>query len=182
MTTILYHWNRGIGIIASDSRLTDGGILIADNNIKTVVTDKVIAAAAGDAIPCDLFMDWVKNGMKENDKPDFDEDDTLDAFTVDKDGYVVAYNIDMKPCRLGKARFYAVGSGGDFALGALMHIIHHQADNYNSLWGLEESMFYAVRSALKIDMNSGGDINYVSTKDILDKANKKKNNTKKVNK
>ena len=136
MTTIAYR----DGIIAADSRTTWNGGHLGDVT-KIAKNGKILAGSAGSASQCKLFLDWVLSGMM-GDQPKLVADDyELDAFVALPDGKIVFFNGQSSfPL---KARFYACGSGYQYALGAM------------SMGATAEE---AVRIAAQHDTKTGGEI------------------------
>ena len=138
MTTIVYR----SGILAFDSLVTSGGGIVGQTS-KGVKTDKYLAAAAGNLEDVAAFLQWAKD--------DFDPEiknalglnhGELNALIINKSGKV--FTLDSKLFRMKiKAPYYALGSGSDYAMGAM----EFGAD-------AEE----AAKVARKLDVYTGGRI------------------------
>lgn len=78
--------------------------------------------AAGDAGDCVRFLDWAESGFHEKKKPKFtvdpgDEDEAL-MLMLDEEGIHIMSTTDPYPEMIA-GDYYAIGSGGKAALGAL---------------------------------------------------------------
>ena len=159
MTTIAYK----DGILAFDSRIT-GGSTIHGWMTKGITTKTHIVAAAGAAQDIQAFFDWFEAGGLQADKTKFglvDREVDIVALAVDKKGKVTIYEDRVYPTQIDSL-FYAAGSGGDVALGAL---------------GAGASAVEAVRIAAKFDSATGGPIRTLKLDDLpLTKNKRKKKN------
>lgn len=139
MTTIAYR----DGMLAADT------MLVADNAIygfgrKAYRAGRILFAAAGCTARAQRFRDWMRRGM-QGDVPDMHaekEGDGATGYVYTPDGVEVSFFPNTPPLA-AKAEFYAHGSGGWIALGAM-----------EAGATAEE----AVRAAAKWDNNTGGDI------------------------
>lgn len=137
MTTICYK----AGIIAYDSRATAGGVIVDDEADKMTVARGVRFFIAGSPADFDRFLDIY---FGESDTP---VDIDLCGFAVESGGALYKFGVNKndglwkQPHRAGCAA--AIGSGGEFALGAMD-------------CGL--SAKEAVKVAMKRDTGTGGRI------------------------
>jgi len=138
MTTIAYD---GI-TLASDSQATSSHIHTGDFQkifkIKFESGACVLVAGCGDAFAISAFIAWVEDGMCEDEYPP-----NMDAFT----GLVVsdsgAYLFCDRPHPIPVHAPFGMGSGGDFAIGAM---------------AAGKSARDAVKVAITVDPYSGGKI------------------------
>lgn len=111
--------------------------------VKIARRGAVLAGAAGNAVICRRLMDWFRSGMVGHPpsagSKEADNWSTLQIFTPD--GLVVSWGPDG--WEAVRAPRYALGSGCDFALGAMVA-------------GADAET--AVRAAIEYDINSGGEI------------------------
>lgn len=81
-----------------------------------------IFGAAGDAGDCTRFLDWAESNFAEKKRPKFSVAAGVEGeamlLMLDKDGIHIMTTDDPYPEQVA-ADFYAIGSGGDAALGAL---------------------------------------------------------------
>jgi ATP-dependent protease HslVU (ClpYQ) peptidase subunit len=134
MTTIVYR----DGVLAADSRLTQGGTIVHDKQRKIRrLADGSIIAGAGALAKVQRWERWIARGRKGK-KPEGSFDAIL--LTSEK---LLAWEDKGDPVELDRQQFYAWGSGSLAALGAL----HHGAT-------AEE----AVQCAIKVDCGSGGKV------------------------
>lgn len=151
MTTVCYK----NGILAFDSRVCANNMIIQKEFIKGIKTENYLCAYAGDVGFGEMFLEWVKNGMNPSDPPKTminNSAEDLEALVIDKRGNVTLWNSapsGMLPVSLGKISFYAIGTGAEFAFGAM------------------EAGFTAkeaVEVAIKYDHNSGQPVKTISFK------------------
>lgn len=107
------------GVLAFDSLVTFGNDRIGFLN-KAVKTKDFMAAGAGNAEDVVAFLAWVKSGMFEGDKPVFglDKQISLSAICINKRGSIFCFDDKLFPMKI-KAKFYSLGSGSAFAMGAM---------------------------------------------------------------
>lgn len=141
MTTVAYK----DGVIAGDGLCTHASYVSSRSFQKIVATDSHLAGISGQADYGAAFLEWVKAGCDPKHIPLSATKTTgdIDAFVVDASGNVTAYGQDMMPLSLGRPKFYAVGSGWAFAIGAM---------------AMGASAEQAVRIAAKFDTATGGKI------------------------
>ena len=114
MTTIAVSAVRGE--MAADSQISYGNISFPAT--KVVNVGGTLIGVAGLLTKCSQLLRWFKGGCKEKDKPNFSDDDDVEAIILDKDGIwgmdaaLVKYKIDRD--------IHAIGSGAASALAALM--------------------------------------------------------------
>lgn len=81
----------------------------------------MVVGAAGDSSDCMRFLDWAEEDFNQKKKPKFDCADTDEAATiliVKAEGIFIMSCSDPYP-EFVAADYYAIGSGGKAALGAL---------------------------------------------------------------
>lgn len=104
-----------------------------------------MAAAAGELQEISAWFDWLEAGGKETDKAKFglhEREVDLEGIVVHKDGSILIYEDRLYPYQL-HAPFYALGSGGLIAMGAL---------------AAGCSAYRAIKIASQYDTATGGDI------------------------
>ena len=119
MTIIAYR----DGIMAADSLIRNERVLGESKKIDEVVIhgEKCLVATAGNVDKCELFRNWVINGMVDTPKLDeINEKDNFEAFIIGERGenQFVSYETTCIPCSI-EAPFYAIGSGSSIAIGAM---------------------------------------------------------------
>ncbi len=150
MTTIAYK----SGVLAFDSRVTANGFLHGTTQ-KGVSTKKLIAAACGELQYVQAFLDWiVKTDGDLTRKQEFGlhvPEIGIGALVIhrDKPDQIICYDSAVYPYPLA-AKFAALGSGGDVALGA-MH--------------MGASAYTAVKTASKVDMGTDDNVKTYSVRD-----------------
>lgn len=108
MTTICYK----AGVIAADSAVVWDGVLIG-SAVKIRSHGDCYAVATGQLADIELFHAWVSG----SDKPKFDDD--LDGIVV-RSGIFTHYDEDLTGYTFSEVDgVWAIGSGRDFALGAM---------------------------------------------------------------
>lgn len=140
MTTIAYR----DGVLAADTLLCGGDTRVGYWP-KAFRIGRVLAASSGTTAYAQVFVDWVRSGMKEPRPPCHDgEKDGEGAcgWVYHPSGYEVGFWPKTGPVVM-RAPFYSHGSGGEIALGALQQGATAEE---------------AVRAASKWDNNTGGEI------------------------
>ena len=112
MTTIAYR----DGVLAADRRVSDGHSIIGEDR-KIVMGYDCLAGAGGRADCCEMFIQWVLAGRPDDDLPDI-EAGQLHAITIEADGQILVWQNIAAPFPI-TAPFLAVGSGDEFAIGAM---------------------------------------------------------------
>lgn len=135
MTTVAYR----DGIIAGDSQVTSGDVDVG-RAVKIERKGSVVVGVAGCLAFCQGFLDWFRGGMK-GDPPIMRKDDSRAEAIVVYGGHVLSRDNDGWD-RL-RAPYYAIGSGRQFAMGAM---------------AAGASAEGAVRCAIKHDVYSGGEV------------------------
>lgn len=134
MTTIAWDGKT----LAADRMMSDGCFKAE----KTKITESFIGllGASGDARYCDAAMRWVINGDKDVPFPKSDDkDETVYVMHVHRNGKLDVYYNGPEPVRV-ESKFYALGSGRDFALAA-MHLGCRACE--------------AIKLASSLDINTG---------------------------
>ena len=138
MTTIAYR----DGVLAADTLATWCGGR-SGYATKVVKRGPMLAAASGAATACGRFLDWFKSGMP--DMPDMGDGQKegywATGIIVMPDDMIVEFSPDGVSRK--RAEMYAVGSGADYALGAM------------AAGATAEG---AVQAAIRFDTKSGGEI------------------------
>ena len=144
MTTVAYK----DGIMAFDSRVTSDYSHIGYMT-KGRKTSKFLVSTCGSVEEGEMFMDWIAGGGITADRKLFGLDKDLDNFIgmcVNKSGKVFIYESKLYPFVID-APFHAIGSGADFAIGAM---------------AAGKSATDAVKIAAKFDLATGGAIRTIS--------------------
>lgn len=135
-------------ILAFDSKLTaDGqfsGFFVKGRRFKNH-----LVAAAGSAQEIEAFLDWFEAGATEDLKRKFglhEREVDIQALSIDRKGNIFLYEDRLYPYRVDAA-FYAAGSGGSIAIGAM---------------AAGASAEQALRIAAKFDSYTGGGIKTLS--------------------
>jgi len=117
MTTLAYK----DGVLAADSRVS-AGLTNVGTTIKIKQTPKYLVGIAGNLDIGQQFIRWVQSDFNVTAKPFVPIDSGYDiaAIVVDKKGRIRTYDNLLIPTEYS-AKFYALGSGSDFALGAMAH-------------------------------------------------------------
>lgn len=145
MTTVCFK----SGILAFDSKISASGEF-SGYGIKGRNVGKFLAAGCGSYEDLCAFLDWLESGGKQEDRKKFgiDRDLNISAITVNKKGSVYQYDGRLYPYSIDH-KFYSIGSGASYALGAMEH---------------GASAIEAVKIAAKYDSNTGGRVNSLSWK------------------
>lgn len=136
MTTIAYK----DGVMASDSLYTNGNGRRDYTRPKVVAMRGLLVGIAGGSPHAFAFRDWLRGGL-QGDSPDLGGSHGAEVLMSLPDGTLIT--VTHGGWEWYYAPFAAIGSGGDFAMGVM------QAG------GSAED---AVRAALELDTNSGGDL------------------------
>ena len=142
MTTIAFK----SGVLVFDSLVTQEDSYLG-SMIKGIKTKKYLAAAAGNAEDVAAFLRWVETDLDMDKKPDSVECD-INAILINKKNDIILFDSGLSPYHI-KTKFFALGSGGHFAMGAMAH----------GATALE-----AVKVARKLDTKTGGRIRKLSLK------------------
>lgn len=112
MTTICYR----DGVLAADSMVQSGSANIG-NCKKIFHVGHALVAGSGDYQDLLAFVAWLKSNDQEN-KPKLD--DGFDAILVNQRGEVFGYNHSLVAFEIEyHGGYFALGSGSEFALGAM---------------------------------------------------------------
>ena len=103
------------GVLAADSEMY-WGELRCDYPDKLAIIEGAIIGCSGDIIACRKFVEWFREKGKT---PDF-EKLKFDAIVAYKDGRVESWDQRLYPLPITD-EFAAMGSGMDFAIGAMAH-------------------------------------------------------------
>lgn len=106
------------GIMASNSAGWSGE-LITNHHAKKIYTapDGTLVGCVGEVPQINTFVEWVLAGMKG--KPPRSK--AVDAIMVKPDGEVWKYTGQGQSLYRYRARYYVIGCGWEFALGAMAH-------------------------------------------------------------
>lgn len=162
MTTLLGIQGDDFGVLAADSLLIGGNKpYAADGMCKIRYINGVWIGFAGDGIAIDMVAGWKPDTHTWHDlamslkhhfalKNYVHADDAWDALCL-VNGVIVEISSDYSWLR-DDDRIYGVGSGGDYAIGALASM--------KSPWANAEKAIRAAKAALKVsaryDINTGG--------------------------
>lgn len=144
MTTIAYR----AGVIAADTGLSGGGA--HDCHLTKIAKNKdgSVAGAAGNAWWISAFLKWFKDG---GEFPAMPEDDCTSAIVIGgRKNIITLYESEKgqaKPYPV-RAPYYAIGSGKNFALGA-MFVDAHPIDAIKAAMKHDDSTYGKVQ-ALKV--------------------------------
>lgn len=144
MTTIAYK----DGKLAFDSKVTAGGTHTGFMT-KGKKTSKFLIAGCGSCEDLQAFIDWMDAGGVVADKKLFglaDREVDMAALVVNKKNMVFHYEGRLYPYEVN-SEYHAMGSGADFALGAMAS---------------GSSAQQAVRIASKLDTSTGGVVKELS--------------------
>ncbi len=145
MTTIAWDGRT----LAADSRSASNDVVMSDRHTKVVRVGNVLAAATGTAARCREFLAWVGAGMPgdppANPHP-ADKDWSYWGLVIAPHGAWVFQEPGIVPVT---SPYYAMGTGRDFALGAM---------------AVGASATEAVRAAMRHDTCSGGDVTVLSVR------------------
>jgi ATP-dependent protease HslVU (ClpYQ) peptidase subunit len=125
--------------MASDSQIVLGGLRAGSGKKVRSVRGHIVGTSGehGDGV---IFCDWFEKGALLDERPDLAGD--FHAMTLDKEGKILVYDSDCVPFHA--SGFFAIGSGSDFALGAMAK---------------GATPFEAVKIAAEFDINTGGMVN-----------------------
>jgi len=139
VTTIAYR----NGIIAADRLVTHGKVREGLTS-KIIKRGRILAGAAGSTSQCQRFLDWVERGCIGDQPALIGQEYSIDGFIV-SDGNLVCFNGETYWTI--EADFYAVGSGEQFARGAM---------------AMGASATRAVRIAARFDIGTGREVDVLS--------------------
>jgi ATP-dependent protease HslVU (ClpYQ) peptidase subunit len=146
MTTIAYR----SGVMAADTRETDDGLILPTCDEKIIqLPNGGLIGAAGASEQCIALMEHSARGLRAN-----IELDDCEGLRVQPDGTIEVY--EGKLWRPVKAPFYAIGSGREIALTAMM---------------MKASAKKAVEIACKLDAYTHGP---VTTLTLVKNENKRR--------
>lgn len=129
--------------LAVDARSSSNDVILSERHTKAIKVGKVIAAATGTTARCREFLAWVAAGMPgeppANPHPQNSEWSYW-GIVITPDQAWVFQEPGVVPVT---APYYAMGTGRDFALGAM---------------AMGASAYEAVKVAMRHDVFSGGEI------------------------
>ena len=138
------------GIMAADSAVWRGGMLVEKNATKIVQCCGSLIACAGDASYQEAFLKWFINGEKKDSvPPQPDEDSTCVALRLDRDGSMYIYFWPAFYPILVKNEHQAIGSGEQIAMAAME---------------LGKTAIEAVELACTLDQSTRGPVKWDSFK------------------
>lgn len=114
MTTIAY----AKGIMAADTQMTFGDATKARVSKINRLSDGSLFAYAGSQFQGVRLKEWARGGFDPEKRPKFGPKTDIEALLIKPDGTIWYYDGSTIPEKL-EDKFYAIGSGGAFALGAL---------------------------------------------------------------
>lgn len=138
MTTITF----ANGYMAADTQISINNYKTKTEKLYTIEGFGVIGLA-GSAKLCLQIAQWWQDGC-EGEAPEVDDNNTVQGILSTKDG--LYYLEDGSVPLIIKAPYLAIGSGSDFAFGAL---------------GMGKSAEEAVREAMRHDIYTGGDVDVI---------------------
>lgn len=116
MTTIVF--DRRTKTLVADTRGTKGGLKTRITKLRALPNGGFFAGCGNHSICLQVF-DWVVAGSKPADKPNIDpEMGAFEAIVVKADGTAYVLESRLMPIEV-EDDFAAIGSGGDFAMGAM---------------------------------------------------------------
>lgn len=114
MTTIAY----AKGTMAADTQMTFGDATKARVSKINRLPDGSLFACAGSQSQGVRLKEWAQGGFDAEKRPKFGPKAEVEALLIKPDGTIWYYDGSAIPDKL-EDKFYAIGSGGAFALGAL---------------------------------------------------------------
>lgn len=127
----------------SDTRATRGNGFF--NTRKIFSKDGFLVAASGSSAAGLKFMEWLFGGQQASEMPEFEEDEWFTALVLDPDGIIAIWEKSLAPI-LMLDDYYAIGSGSDYARGAMEAGASPQE---------------AIEIAMRLDPGSGGQVDVV---------------------
>lgn len=103
-------------VVAADTRQV-GQYIDQIESVKLYVIRGEIIGIAGDCAEAYNYLDWLKCGAKPSQKPNFDKDSEFEALHVTKDG---VFHVTKSIHKVLVGTPSAIGSGGDYAMAAMM--------------------------------------------------------------
>ena len=131
--------------MAGDTLCTANGSVVAYHRKIERLSDGRIVGSCGDATQCILIRQWLEAGR---DKPELD--DKVEAIVLNLDGTIDWWDKRFVPLRYIAPM--AIGSGGDYAIGAML---------------AGQDPVGAVEIAMIRDRNTGGDVETYSLEPTL---------------
>lgn len=114
MTTVAY----AKGIMAADTQMTFGDATKARVSKIVRLTDGSLFACAGSQSQNARLKAWALEGFIPENRPRFGPKAEVEALLIKPDGTIWYYDGSAIPDKL-EDKFYAIGSGGAYALGAM---------------------------------------------------------------
>lgn len=144
MTTIAYR----AGVIASDTLVSDDGSHVGQTRKIRRFREGCLTGAAGDMAVCQAFLNWIPKQLDfMKSRFELHSDENFGAFVFDPMiGHIIRFSGHGRPLMVS-AEFVALGSGADFAMGAMAH---------------GATAVEAVRAAMHLDPWTGGNIEFAS--------------------
>lgn len=139
MTTIAWDGENFV----ADKQTTKGSLRGSISKIYEV-RDGFFIAGCGDMEEIALVIDWIRKGSKKKNKPEIDCSEFLLLDKKDKSCYHMSSKLVMIPSNIPAA----IGSGGDFAMGAMLAGVN---------------AIQAVEIASKLDVYTGEGYTVIST-------------------
>lgn len=135
-------------VLAADKQATNAGLKMTATKLRKI--NGCICAATGDWDRAQSLYEWFARGAKPEDFPDFQKTDDgfVGMVVVHPDNTVVKYERAPYPYTI-EDKLFAVGSGRDFALGAM-------ATGANAI--------QAVHIASRFDSGCGMGVDYMKHK------------------
>ena len=115
---------------------------------KIITRASGIYALSGSFAVRDEVIDWIENGAKRGDAPNLVGDEEWQVIFIDKDG-AAYFGISVSPGLVPIVAPFTIGSGGEFALGAML---------------AGKSAHDAVKIAAILDIKTGDNVQIVHLK------------------
>lgn len=147
MTTIAYDGS----CLASDTLSQGGGMRLGRVQKIWRLADGRLFGACGDNSACEAAYRWLESGGHPETRPTLKTEQGFNGLLIGGDGQVTSFDPELVALAIA-APFYAIGSGREFAMGAM---------------AAGETACAAVRIALQFDIYSGGPLDLLVLHDPL---------------
>jgi ATP-dependent protease HslVU (ClpYQ) peptidase subunit len=119
MTTIAYR----AGVIAADSRAWSGDKMPIGNKqkIRRLADGSLLGISTNIPGFAEALWKWIEAGRVYNDAPKANREMNFEILLVDPEGQVFYANDEFHLTGPLEAQFFAIGSGAQYALGAMRH-------------------------------------------------------------
>jgi ATP-dependent protease HslVU (ClpYQ) peptidase subunit len=110
-------------IVATPTFIAADRAVTTDNGVTSMVKVQRIRGSlwgfCGSPTDALRFLRWVRGGCRASTKPDWAKKTDFEVLQVNASGDIFAWDMDLEPIHYPGSQYHAIGSGGDFALGAL---------------------------------------------------------------